>query len=109
MLELPDALFMRFANRMLAIDPLARSSIYEDLRAGRRTEVDYINGEIVRLARKHGTDAPANDRARPRRGGRWPQVLRRGGAARRIEEGNGLAAGALFLVPHAAPRCSEGG
>ena len=62
LLELPDALFTRLASRMRAIDPLARSSTYEDLAAGRRTEVDYINGEIVRLADRLGLEVPANAR-----------------------------------------------
>ena len=59
-LNLPDALFQRMAARMLAIDPLARSSTWEDLQTGRRTEVDYINGEIVQLAASKGLRAPAN-------------------------------------------------
>ncbi|MGP3966095.1 ketopantoate reductase C-terminal domain-containing protein [Streptomyces sp. 6N223] len=58
----PDAVFARVAGRMLAIDPLARSSMWEDLEAGRATEVDHLNGEIVTLARRHATRAPANER-----------------------------------------------
>lgn len=61
-LSLPDALFHRLASRMLAIDPLARSSMWDDLRAHRHTEVDYINGEIVALAKSKGLLAPANAR-----------------------------------------------
>lgn len=61
-LSLPDALFQRIASRMLAIDPLARSSMWDDLQAGRRTEVDYINGELVALAKSRGLHAPANAR-----------------------------------------------
>jgi 2-dehydropantoate 2-reductase len=61
-LRLPDFLFTRLAARMLAIDPLARSSMWEDLEAGRRTEVDYLNGEIVRLAARLGTTVPVNAR-----------------------------------------------
>jgi 2-dehydropantoate 2-reductase len=32
----------------------------DDLERGRVTEVDYLNGEIVRLAEKHGIPVPAN-------------------------------------------------
>lgn len=59
-LELPDAWFQRVASRMLAIDPIARSSMWEDLQRHRPTEVDAINGEIVRIAQAHGLAAPIN-------------------------------------------------
>jgi 2-dehydropantoate 2-reductase len=62
LLQLPDFVFGRVANRMLAIDPQARSSMWEDLEAGRKTEVDYLNGEIVRLAERLGRTAPVNAR-----------------------------------------------
>ena len=60
LLRLPDALFTRLAAAMLRIDPAARSSMAEDLAAGRRTEVDYLNGAVVRLAERAGVDAPVN-------------------------------------------------
>lgn len=59
-LLLPDAIFSRVASRMLAIDPIARSSTWDDLQAGRLTEVDYINGEVVKLAQAQGRQAPLN-------------------------------------------------
>lgn len=59
-MSLPDWLFTRLAKRMLTIDPVARSSMWEDLQAGRPTEIDWINGEVVKLAEKLGTDAPVN-------------------------------------------------
>jgi 2-dehydropantoate 2-reductase len=59
-LRLPDFLFKRLAGKMLAIDPHARSSMWEDLQAGRRTEIDYLNGEVVRLAESLGRKAPVN-------------------------------------------------
>lgn len=62
LLALPDALFARIASRMLAIDPHARSSTWEDLRAGRRTEVDALHGAIVDLAAKAARRAPVNAR-----------------------------------------------
>ena len=62
LLQAPDALFTRLAPRVLAIDPLARSSTWEDLAAGRPTEVACINGEVVRMARETGRHAPVNAR-----------------------------------------------
>ena len=62
LLRLPDALFTRVAAAMLRIDPQARSSMWEDLQAGRRTEVDYLNGAVVKLAQSLGLNSPANAR-----------------------------------------------
>ncbi|MEC5217879.1 2-dehydropantoate 2-reductase [Actimicrobium sp. GrIS 1.19] len=62
LLRLPDWLFTRIAAQMLRIDPEARSSMWEDLQAGRRTEIDYLNGAVVALAASLGTTAPANAR-----------------------------------------------
>ena len=62
MLRLPDWIYRRIASASLKIDPEARSSMWEDLQAGRRTEVDYLNGAVARLAERAGLDAPANRR-----------------------------------------------
>jgi 2-dehydropantoate 2-reductase len=62
LLDVPDAVFRVLAGRMLAIDPLARSSMWEDLQAGRATEIDWLNGEVVRLAQTLGRGAPVNGR-----------------------------------------------
>ncbi|MFP4248675.1 MAG: ketopantoate reductase family protein [Armatimonadota bacterium] len=35
-----------------------RSSMLQDISAGRRTEIDFINGEIARRAEEHGLEAP---------------------------------------------------
>ncbi len=59
---LPDWLFLRVAAAMVDVDPTARSSMWEDLQRGRRTEIDFLNGEIVRLAAQHGVPTPANTR-----------------------------------------------
>ena len=61
-LRLPDFLFRRLAAKMLAIDPLARTSMWEDLEAGRTTEIDYLNGEVVRLAESLSRSAPVNSK-----------------------------------------------
>nr|WP_311527068.1 2-dehydropantoate 2-reductase [uncultured Ralstonia sp.] len=60
LLATPDAVFARLGGKMLAMDPLARSSMSDDLAAGRTTEVDWINGEVVRLAERLGQRAPVN-------------------------------------------------
>ncbi|MEX3008881.1 2-dehydropantoate 2-reductase [Hoeflea sp. TYP-13] len=59
-LRLPDWLFMRVARSMLAMDPSARSSMWDDLQNGRAPEIDYLNGAVARLAAEVGTDAPVN-------------------------------------------------
>jgi len=41
--------------------PAFRPSMWQDVRSGRRTEIDAINGAIVRLAGHHGIAAPANE------------------------------------------------
>lgn len=61
-LRLPDFLFRRLASKVLAVDPLARTSMWEDLEAGRPTEIDHLNGEVVRLAESLGRTAPVNAR-----------------------------------------------
>jgi 2-dehydropantoate 2-reductase len=61
-LRLRDPLFRLAARGMLAVDPQARSSMWEDLRARRPTEIDYIQGKIVRLAERHGVPASLNRR-----------------------------------------------
>lgn len=59
-LRLPTPLFRLVAARMLRIDAHARSSMAEDLAAGRPTEIDSLCGEVVRLAHDMGTEAPLN-------------------------------------------------
>lgn len=62
LLRLPTPLFQRVARAALALDPQASSSMQDDLRAGRRTEIDLLNGEIVALAERLGQRAPVNQR-----------------------------------------------
>jgi len=59
-LPMPDWAFRRIANRVAAVDPQARSSMQDDFRQGRATEIDYLQGEIVALAAQRGLTAPIN-------------------------------------------------
>jgi 2-dehydropantoate 2-reductase len=61
-LRLPTLLVRLVTGAQMKVDPEARSSMWEDLTRGRPTEVDYLNGEIVRVAARHHTDAPLNAR-----------------------------------------------
>lgn len=61
-LRAPNWLYERAMRSTIAIDADARSSMWQDFEAGRKTEIDYLNGEIVALAEKHGLDAPVNRR-----------------------------------------------
>ncbi len=61
-LRLPTPLVKLFAGAQLKIDPEARSSMWQDLDKRRKTEVDYLNGEVVALAERHGVSAPINER-----------------------------------------------
>ncbi|CDX16192.1 2-dehydropantoate 2-reductase [Mesorhizobium sp. ORS 3324] len=61
-LRLPDWLFGLLARRMLAIDPQARSSMWDDLERRRPTEIDDLQGAVLGLARRAGTPAPTIER-----------------------------------------------
>ena len=56
----PDWLFNSVFLKRWKIDERARSSMADDLAAGRKTEVEYINGELVALAERLGQQAPVN-------------------------------------------------
>jgi 2-dehydropantoate 2-reductase len=57
----PDFVFKNLLLRIQKIDAKARSSMADDVAAGRSTEIDYLNGEVVKLARSLGRHAPVND------------------------------------------------
>lgn len=60
-MKLPTPLYRLVAAKSLAIDPLARSSMWEDIQASRPTEIDFINGEITTLGKELGIPTPLND------------------------------------------------
>jgi 2-dehydropantoate 2-reductase len=62
MLRLPTGLLKLASRLQVEIDPEARSSMWEDLSRRRKTEVEHLNGEIVRLAASIGQRAPLNEK-----------------------------------------------
>jgi 2-dehydropantoate 2-reductase len=61
-LRLPTPLVRVIVRAQLRIDPESRASMWQDLERHRPTEVEYLNGEIVRLAETCAIDAPLNRR-----------------------------------------------
>ncbi|WP_170610431.1 2-dehydropantoate 2-reductase [Ruegeria arenilitoris] len=57
-LRLPTPVFSRIAARMLTIDPTARTSMAYDFTASRSTEIDSLQGEVIRLGEKVGVSTP---------------------------------------------------
>ncbi|MEH2564256.1 2-dehydropantoate 2-reductase [Bradyrhizobium sp. AZCC 2289] len=62
LLRLPDTIFEALLGRTMKIDPEARSSMWEDLQRGRRTEIDYLQGVITEIADRRGLQAPLSRR-----------------------------------------------
>ncbi|KIN61864.1 2-dehydropantoate 2-reductase [Sulfitobacter noctilucicola] len=59
-LRLPTPLFTRVAAAMLRIDPQARTSMSYDLMEHRPTEIEALQGEIVRRGEELGRPTPIN-------------------------------------------------
>ena len=62
LLRLPNVVFEPMLGRTMKIDPEARSSMWEDLKHGRRTEIDYLQGVITEIAERRGLKAPLSRR-----------------------------------------------
>jgi 2-dehydropantoate 2-reductase len=56
----PDFIFNNVFLKVQKIDPKGRGSMADDFAAGRPTEIDFLNGEVVRLADSLGETAPVN-------------------------------------------------
>jgi 2-dehydropantoate 2-reductase len=57
---LPRGIVERTVKFFDASDPAIRGSLYYDLAAGRRLEIETLNGTVVRLGRARGVPTPAN-------------------------------------------------
>lgn len=62
LLRLPDTMFGMVLGRTMKIDPQARSSMWEDLKRGRRTEIDYLQGVITEIADRRQLQVPLSRR-----------------------------------------------
>jgi 2-dehydropantoate 2-reductase len=58
LLRLPDLIFNVILGRTMKIDPEARSSMWQDLKLGRKTEIDYLQGAVIALAEQNAVDVP---------------------------------------------------
>ncbi|HEY8491054.1 MAG TPA: ketopantoate reductase family protein [Dehalococcoidia bacterium] len=58
--ESPEAYRRTLFEELIPATAAHRSSMLQDIARGRRTEIDAINGAVVRVAERHGLDAPAN-------------------------------------------------
>ncbi|MBH5370372.1 2-dehydropantoate 2-reductase [Bradyrhizobium glycinis] len=58
LLRLPDAIFSAILGRTMKIDPEARSSMWQDLKQGRKTEIDYLQGAVIALAEQNHVAVP---------------------------------------------------
>ncbi|MET4213730.1 2-dehydropantoate 2-reductase [Bradyrhizobium sp. LA2.1] len=58
LLRLPDVIFNAILGRTMKIDPEARSSMWQDLKQGRKTEIDYLQGAVIALAEQNNVDVP---------------------------------------------------
>jgi 2-dehydropantoate 2-reductase len=56
----PDFVFNNLFLKVQKIDPKGRGSMADDFAANRPTEIDFLNGEVVRLAQSLGEQAPVN-------------------------------------------------
>ena len=58
LLRLPDAIFNAILGRTMKIDPEARSSMWQDLKQGRKTEIDFLQGAMIALAERNNVSVP---------------------------------------------------
>ncbi len=61
-LKLPNFLFKLVANKMLAVDPNVRTSMWWDMSQNKPTEIQYLNGAVVGEGARVGVPTPANTR-----------------------------------------------
>ena len=60
-LATPDWFFNHTGLKLQKISRDARSSMADDFAAGRRSEIDFLNGTVAEHGRRHGVPCPANE------------------------------------------------
>ena len=63
-LHLPNWAYRLVMQFIVKIDDQARSSMLDDLEAGRASEIEYLQGEIMRQAKMVGLAVPKNETIR---------------------------------------------
>jgi 2-dehydropantoate 2-reductase len=58
--NLPEACVDQSMDLFSSVEPSVRGSMYYDLAAGRRLELDVLNGTLVRLGSERGIPTPIN-------------------------------------------------
>src|SRR5690606_10165340 len=58
-MRLPNPLFRRLARAAVRVDADGTSSMTDDLGRGRPTEIEYLQGKVVKMAGQLGMEAPA--------------------------------------------------
>jgi 2-dehydropantoate 2-reductase len=57
---LPEKAFQEMDDAMGALPPNSRSSMLEDLERGRRLELPWLSGTVVRIGQEVGVDTPVH-------------------------------------------------
>lgn len=56
--DLPEGVTAETLAKVARLPDTMHASMLDDLRAGKRIEVDYLSGDVVRLGQKHGIPTP---------------------------------------------------
>ena len=57
-----NSFLIKIGKRVTSIDKNAINSKLQSINRGKTTEIDFINGEIIKLANKHNFKAPINSK-----------------------------------------------
>ena len=59
--DLPEGLVEKAWKSLDKLPSTMHASMLDDLIAGKRLEIDYLSGDVVRLGREHGVPTPIHD------------------------------------------------